>query len=64
MDAWDSSLPKHKGLSQVEKVMSSYWFKIRPFYSGENGVDMLHPYRIISMVYNIGAPMRDGRQNC
>ena len=29
--AWDSSLSKHKGLSQVEKVMLSYWFKIRPF---------------------------------
>ncbi|MEL6700056.1 MAG: hypothetical protein AAFP89_27805 [Bacteroidota bacterium] len=24
--------------------MLSYWFKIRPFYSEENGVDMLHPY--------------------
>ena len=71
MAAWDSSLPKHKGLSQVEKVMLSYWFKIRPFkglsqvekvmssywfkirhfYSEENGVDMLHPYSIVSMLY-------------
>ena len=31
MAACDSSLPKHKGLSQVEKFMLSYWFKIRPF---------------------------------
>ena len=50
MAAWDSPLPKHKGLSQVEKVMLSYWFKIRPFYSEENGVDMLHPYTHVSMV--------------
>ena len=31
MAAWDLSLPKHKGLSQVEKVTLSYWFKTRPF---------------------------------
>ena len=49
MAARDLSLPKHKGLSHVEKVLLSYWFKIRPFYSEENGVDMLHPYNIISM---------------